>query len=81
MDAPPGVPGLSKDQNFLLQIKLLSCCANIAQKGTNVEKIIKIERKCQKKTLLSLSILNILQFGGNISAPKVLVFVFNISEW
>jgi hypothetical protein len=32
IDAPPGVPGESKDQIFFLQIKLLSSCAKIAPK-------------------------------------------------
>jgi hypothetical protein len=26
MDAPPGVPGVSKNQNFFLQINVLSSC-------------------------------------------------------
>ena len=32
MDALPGVPGVSKNQIFFLQIKLLSSCAKIAPK-------------------------------------------------
>jgi hypothetical protein len=32
MDPPPRVPGVSKNQNFFSQIKLLSFCANIAPK-------------------------------------------------
>ena len=48
MDTLPGVPGVSKIQNFFLQIKLLSFCAKIAPKRHKLEKIIKIGKKCQK---------------------------------
>ena len=48
MDALPGVPGVSKNQNFFLQIKVLSFCANIAPKRHKLRKIVKIEKKCQK---------------------------------
>ena len=45
MDPPPGVPGVSKNQNFFSQIKLLSFCANIAPKKHKLQKTIKIEKK------------------------------------
>jgi hypothetical protein len=45
MDALPGVPGVSKNHNFFLKIKLLSFCARIAPKRN---KLVKIEKKCQK---------------------------------
>ena len=48
MDALPGVPGVSKNQIFFLQIKLLSFCARIAPKRHKLRKIVKIEKKCQK---------------------------------
>jgi hypothetical protein len=48
MDALPGVPGVSKNQIFFLQIKLLSFCAKIAQKRHKLLKIVKIEKKYQK---------------------------------
>ena len=48
MDALPGVPGVSKNQNFFLQIKLLSFCAKIAPERHKLRKIIKIGKKCQK---------------------------------
>jgi hypothetical protein len=51
MDPPPGVPGVSKNQNFFSQINLLSLCANIAPKRHKLQKTIKIEKKCKKKTL------------------------------
>ena len=47
MDAPPGVPGVSKNQNFL-QIKLLSSCAKIAAKRHKLQKSSKLKKKCQK---------------------------------
>ena len=48
IDAPLGVPGVSNNQNFFLQIKLLSFCAKIAPKRHKLQKIIKIEKKYQK---------------------------------
>ena len=45
MDPPPGVPGVSKNQIFFSQIKLLSFCANIAPKRHKLQKTIKIEKK------------------------------------
>ena len=53
MDPPPGVPGVSKNQNFFSQIKLLSFCARIAPKRHKLRKIVKIEKKNVKKTLFS----------------------------
>ena len=52
IDAPPGIPGVSKNQIFFLQIKLLSSCSNISPKRHKLRKIIKIEKKSQK-TLFS----------------------------
>ena len=49
MDAPPGVLGVSKNQKFFLQIKLLSSCAKIAPKRHKLQKIVKIEEKMKKK--------------------------------
>ena len=49
MDLPPGVPGVSKNQDFFSQIKLLSFCAKIAPKKHKLQKTIKIEKKCKKK--------------------------------
>jgi hypothetical protein len=49
MDALPGVPRVSKNQIFFLQIKLLSFCAKIAQKRHKLGKIVKIEKKMSKK--------------------------------
>ena len=48
MDALPGVPGVSKNQNFFLQIKMLRFCARIAQKGTNFEKLSKLKKKIKR---------------------------------
>ena len=48
MDAPPGVPGVSKNQNFFLQIKLLSSCAKIDPKRQKLRKSVKIEKKLSK---------------------------------
>ena len=45
MDPPPGVQGVSKNQIFFSQIKLLSFCANIAPKKHKLQKTIKIEKK------------------------------------
>ena len=55
---------------IFLQIKLLSFCYNIASKMHKLQKIIKMEKK-MSKNLVFLSISNILQFGGNISAPNL----------
>jgi hypothetical protein len=49
MDALLGVPGVSKNQKFFLQIKLLSFCARIASKTHKLRKIVKMSKKCQKK--------------------------------
>ena len=48
MDALPGVPGVLKNQNFFLQIKLLRFFARIAPKRHKLRKIVKIEKKSQK---------------------------------
>ena len=48
MGALPGVPGVSKNHNFFLQIKLLSSCAKIAPKRHKLQKIVKIEKKMSK---------------------------------
>ena len=53
MEVLPGVPRVSKNQNFYLQIKLLSSCAKIAPKRHKLKKIVKIEKKSVKKTLFS----------------------------
>ena len=53
MDTLSGVPGVSKNQ-FLLQMKLLSCCQNCPQKAQT--------SKIEKKALFSQSISNILQY-------------------
>ena len=50
VDRPPGV---SKNQIFFLQIKLLSSCTKIALKKAQTLKIFKIERKKVKKILFS----------------------------
>ena len=48
MDVLPGVPGVSKNQNLFLKIKLLSFCPRITPKRHKLRKIVKIEKKCQK---------------------------------
>ena len=48
MDALTRVSGVSKNQNFFLQIKLLSFCATIAPKRHKLRKIVKMSKKCQK---------------------------------
>ena len=45
MDARPGVPGVSKNQNFFLQIKLLSFCAKTAPKRHKLQKLSKLKKK------------------------------------
>ena len=45
MDAPPGVPGVSKKK---WQKKMLSSCAKIALKRHKLQKIVKIEKKMSK---------------------------------
>ena len=45
MDLPPGVPGVSKNQIFLL----LSSCAKIDPKKQQLRKSVKIEKKMSKK--------------------------------
>ena len=52
IDAPPGVPGVSKNQNVFLQIKLLSSCNKIDPKKAQIVKIE--EKKCQKTLFLRL---------------------------
>ena len=47
-----GVLGVSKNQNFFLQIKLLSFCAKIAPKRHKLQKSSKL-KKMTKKTLFS----------------------------
>ena len=45
----PGVPGVSKNQIFFLQMNLLSFFAlRLPQKGTNFEKSSKLKKNCQK---------------------------------
>ena len=66
MNAPPGVPGVLKNQIFFSQIKLLSSCAKIAPKLKKLEKNIKIE----KKSMFSYSFSNLTQFKLNIRAPN-----------
>ena len=48
IDAPPGVPGVSKNHIFFLQMKLLSFCAKIASKRHKLQKPSKLKKKCQK---------------------------------
>merc|ERR1712051_7632 len=45
IDAPPGVPGVSKNQIFFLQMKMFSFCAKIAPRRHKLQKTIKIEEK------------------------------------
>ena len=71
IDAPPGVPGVSNNQNFFLQIKLLNSCARIDPKRQNFENVSKLKKKTCQKTLFSYTYLNILQFGVNLSAPDL----------
>ena len=66
-----GSQGCQKIRISFLQIKLLSLCAKIALKRHKLQKTVRIEKKNVKKTLFYQSILNILQFGGNISAPNL----------
>ena len=40
---PSGVPGVLKNQNYFLQIKLLSSCSKIVPKRLKLQKIIKIK--------------------------------------
>ena len=68
IDAPPGVPGVSKNKIFL-QIKLLSSCAKIDPKLQKLQKTFKIENRCQK-TMFSYTFSNTPQIGLNISSPK-----------
>ena len=53
MDPPPGVPGVSKNQIFFSQIKLLRFCANISSKRHKPQKPIKLKKKNVKKPLVS----------------------------
>ena len=48
MDAPPGVPGVSKNQIFFLQIFALE----MPQKGTNFEKLSKLKKNVKKTVFL-----------------------------
>ena len=50
IDAPPGVPGMSKNHIFFSQMKLFSFCAKIAPKRHKLQKTIKIKEKMSKKT-------------------------------
>ena len=53
MVAPLGVPGVSNNQIFFLEIKLLSSCAKIDPKRQKLRKSVKIEKKnCQKPCFL-----------------------------
>ena len=49
IDAPPGVPGVSKNHIFFLQMKVFSFCAKIALKLYKLQKTVKIEEKSSKK--------------------------------
>ena len=49
IDPPPGVPGVSKNHIFFLQIKVFSFCAKIAPKRHKLKKTIRIEEKMSKK--------------------------------
>ena len=51
LTCPQGSQGCQKIRIYILQIKLLSFCANIALKKHKLQKTIKIEKKC-KKTLV-----------------------------
>ena len=61
IDPPPGVPFINKTVFALI----------LPQKGTNFIKPSKLKKKCKKKPLFSESILNLLHFGCNISAPNL----------
>ena len=52
MDAPPGVPGVSKIHKNMVQIKLLSSFAKIAPKRHKLRKSSKLEKNV-RKTLFS----------------------------
>ena len=67
---PQGSQGCQKIRIIFLQIKVLSSCAKIAQKRHKLQKSSKLKEKCQK-TLFSQTFSNILQFGGNLSAPNL----------
>ena len=49
IDIVQGPQGCQKVHKNMLQITLLSSCANIAPKRHKLWKIVKIEKKCQKK--------------------------------
>ena len=70
MDAPPGVPGVSKNQIFL-QIKLLSSCAKIDPKLQKLQKTFKIEKKVVKKPCF-LSLFQIFLNLGSILALQII---------
>ena len=76
MDPPPGVPGVSKNQIFFSQIKLLSFCANIAPQKHKLQKTIKIEKKC-KKTPCFLRLFCIFFILGVILAHQTSNSVFS----
>ena len=66
-----GWPGCQKIQ-FFLQINLFSFCARFEPKLSKFQKTVKIDKKNHQKTLFSYTFLNILQLGGNISAPNLI---------
>ena len=51
IDAPPGVPGVSKITFIFLQMKLFPFCAKIAPKRHKLQKTSKLKKKCQKNTV------------------------------
>ena len=67
--APRGPRGVKKSE-FFLQKNVEFFPLELPQKGTNFKKLSKLKTNV-KKTLFSESILNMLQFGGNICAPNL----------
>ena len=68
---PQGSQGCQKIRFFFSQMKLFSFCAKIAPKRHKLQKSSKLKKRCQKKTLFSLTFSNLLHFEGNISAPNL----------
>ena len=67
---PQGSQGCQKITFIFLQMKLFSFCAKIALKRHKLQKPSKLKKTC-KKTLFSQTFSNILQIGGNFSAPNL----------
>ena len=64
MDTPAGVPGVSKNHNFFLQINMLRSCAKIEPKLKKLRKTAKTEKK-------SDGFSNFLQFRLNLSTTNL----------